>query len=414
MALRDLAGVPTTWRWWRASSRYRWQDVAVAAVTLVALLLPLLDIGEASCACPDRPAWAYVAVVAGSVPLLWRRTHPFAVMLVAGAAAVAYGVADLPDPPVPYGALIAMHAVAAYGTLRQAIASALIIAVAVPVAISLASGHSDALDYANALLVFSVAWLLGHATRLHRASVEQLRRQAEQVERERRTEAARVAAEAGRRAAEERTRVAREMHDVLTHSVTLMVIQAESGPIAAERGPEAARDVFDAIAENGRRALNDLRHLVALLRSTDQAPSLSPQPTLHDIADLARDTGAAGLPTTVELPDEAAVVPAAVGHAAYRIVQEALTNTARHAGAEHVSIRLWLTRTTLAIEIIDDGGAAPTPGRTAGAGLAGMTERAHALGGVVRTGPHQGRGWMVHADLPLNPRPGAPAASPTT
>ncbi|RFU38509.1 sensor histidine kinase, partial [Actinomadura logoneensis] len=224
-------------------------------------------------------------------------------------------------------------------------------------------------------------------------------RAAELAERERRL--------AGERAAavdRERARIARDMHDIVTHSVGLMVVQAEAGPVVLAASPERAEAVFDTIADTGRDALAQLRTVLGTLRSAGPDGPAGPAPGLDTLPDLVEGARRAGLDARLDLPDPVPDVPPAVAVAAYRIVQEALTNTLRHAGATRVEVRLRASPETLRVEVRDDGRGASAPPPDSGYGLVGMRERAAACGGTLRV-TADGPGFAVEALLPARAAP---------
>jgi signal transduction histidine kinase len=199
---------------------------------------------------------------------------------------------------------------------------------------------------------------------------------------------------ADRAAAEERQRIAREMHDVVAHSLAVVVSHAEAGRMVVGQQPERASGILDTIATTGREALTEMRGLLGVLGGES---STEPQPGLDDIDDLVERMRAAGLTVRLEADEPGQVAPA-VGLTAYRVVQEALTNVTRHAGPGAVAT-VWVTRTArqLTIEVSDDGvGIQRPPGR----GLRGMRERVTAVGGTLEAGP-SGEGWRVRAMMPL-------------
>jgi signal transduction histidine kinase len=229
------------------------------------------------------------------------------------------------------------------------------------------------------------AFLAGSLERSHRELAAVLRQRTEQLERERRTEAARAAAE-------ERARVARDMHDILAHAVSLMVVQAEAGPVVVRTDPDRAEQSFDAIAAAGRDAMVQLRRLLGVLKAGE---GRAPQPTLAELPELVR--GVRFTETGVRRP-----VSRDTEVAVYRIVQEALTNSRKHAQATRVLVRMHWSRDHLILTIIDNGvGGQPSPG---GHGLVGIRERAGACGGTAVAGPRASGGFEVRADLPYGER----------
>lgn len=199
---------------------------------------------------------------------------------------------------------------------------------------------------------------------------------------------------ADRAAAEERQRIAREMHDVVAHSLAVVVSHAEAGRMVVGQQPERASGILDTIADTGREALTEMRGLLGVLGGES---STGPQPGLADVGDLVERMREAGLTVRLEADDPGPVAPA-VGLTAYRVVQEALTNVARHAGAGAVAtVSVTRTARQLQVEVSDDGvGIQRPPGR----GLRGMRERVAAVGGTLEAGP-SGEGWRVRAMMPL-------------
>jgi len=204
---------------------------------------------------------------------------------------------------------------------------------------------------------------------------------------------------------DERARLARELHDVVAHNVSLMVVQAGAAADVFDRRPERAREALDTIQEAGRSALGELRAMLQTLRPDGQEPR-APQPGLDQLDTLAASLEAVGLPVAVNRDGVAREVPADVSLSAYRIVQESLTNTVRHARATRAEVHLRWTDAALHLEITDDGTATaarvpPAFGGGPGAGLAGMRERARLVGGSLDAGPLHAGGFRVSASLPL-------------
>jgi signal transduction histidine kinase len=233
-----------------------------------------------------------------------------------------------------------------------------------------------------------VAWVLGEASR-------------------------RAVAEASRRAvAEEQARIARELHDVIAHSVSVIVVQAAAADDVFDEHPEQARQALRSIEGAGREALAELRRLLAAVRPGEaDGDPLRPLPGLDRLDELAASMRAAGLEVTIDRHRAAgAPLPAGVALSAYRIVQEALTNTLRHAAASHAVVTVRLVEGLVELDIRDDGrGAGPSGAGTngAGRGIAGMRERATMLGGTLEAGAlPDGEGFRVHARLPLEPGSG--------
>jgi signal transduction histidine kinase len=200
--------------------------------------------------------------------------------------------------------------------------------------------------------------------------------------------------------AEERTRIARELHDIIAHSVTTMVVQAGAAEQVVDDDPEHVRKALATIRDTGTGALAEMRRVVAVLRDIDEPGELSPQPGVDALPDLVEDARSAGLDATLEVRGEVRPLPGGVDLAAYRIVQEALTNVRRHADATAVRVGLDYSADDVRIEVVDDGVGSSDP--SGGHGLVGMRERASLYGGRVEAGAADGAGFVVRAVLPVS------------
>lgn len=201
--------------------------------------------------------------------------------------------------------------------------------------------------------------------------------------------------------AEERARIAREMHDVVAHSLSVIIAQADGGRFIASQKPEQAAEVLGTISETGRAALADMRSLLGVLRA-DEETSFGPQPDLQMLPELLRRVRGAGLPVDVVGEIDASRIPQATSLSIFRLIQEALTNVLKHAGPEaSAEIRLHQAEHELEIEILDDGQGIDPDSDGQGRGLTGMRERVAVLGGSLQAGPLTGRGFRVHAVVPL-------------
>ena len=243
-----------------------------------------------------------------------------------------------------------------------------------------------------------VAWYVGRRVQLREQRAAQLQRE--------------QGAEARRIVIEERTRIARELHDVVAHRVSLMTVQAGAAKAVAAEDPEGALRAMAAVEEAGRQALDELRHLLGVLRPETGLDGLGPQPGLADLPRLVEQIRGAGLDVSLATDGVPAALPARVDLFAYRIVQEALTNVLKHAGpGAHAEVRLGTEPGGIVIEVLDDGkgleppSAAAGPFRSAGHGIVGMRERALLLGGTLDARPRPGRGFQVVAHLPTGGEP---------
>ncbi|MFC9269731.1 sensor histidine kinase [Streptomyces zhihengii] len=367
-------------------------DWAVAAVTA------LLTGSDAAVNDPgyrqaDAVTWTLFAVSVGA--LLVRSRYPVAVAVVTGAACAGwalYGhIGELLNLPV----MVALYTVAVRGDRTRTIRAGLVAAPASGV-VSLIAGIDVAQPQGAPLLEMLwplVPLLLGEVVRGRRELVRHYADRAARAEAEREREAR-------RRVEQERLRIAREVHDVVAHTVSAMTVQAGLALDAFDARPEVAREAMRQVRASGKEAVRELRATVGVLRS-DGAPPTGPVPRLEGLGDLVRRLDATGLDVGLRVDAEDGDAPRLVELAAYRIVQEALTNVIKHARARHAAVSVRRDGDWLTVEVLDDGTAAP-PADGAGFGLAGMRERAVAVGGTVEAGPVPGGGWRVRARLPAD------------
>jgi len=207
--------------------------------------------------------------------------------------------------------------------------------------------------------------------------------------------------EARRRVSEERMRIARELHDVVAHNISVINVQANTALHLMDRQPERARSALTTINEVSKQALVELRSVLGVLRQVDDDAPRTPSPSLERLDELAAATGAAGFSIEVEQAGTAGSLPASIDLAAYRIVQEALTNAVRHSGGSHALVHVEHGEAALVVQVDDDGRNAKRAS-VPGNGIVGMTERAHALGGTLEAGPIVEGGFRVRAWIPLN------------
>ncbi|WP_193613626.1 histidine kinase [Nocardioides lijunqiniae] len=368
-------------------------DPFVATVVGVLSLLPLLRMDD-GCGCPPAGWWAYGIVAAQCAPLAVRRLFPFVAPLATGVATMVYGITDLPDPPVPYAALVSLYTVAAYAPRAWANGAGAFAVAGVAAVFVVDWPQWDAEDLSVSVLLMSTAWLLGEATRSRRDRAAQAEARAAQLERAR-------AAESEAAVAAERNRISRELHDVVAHHVSMMVVQAEAGPVVVHTDPDRAAATFDAISSAGKQALSEMRRLLGVLREEGAAP-LAPQPGVSALQGLVDGVREAGLDVrlAVRLPNDP--LPPAVDLTAYRLVQESLTNCLRHAGGGHVSVEVGSRAGALHVRVVDDGVGGTVRRREGGHGLAAMRERVQLVGGTLEAGPRPEGGWAVTASLPVS------------
>ena len=340
-----------------------------------------------------QPWWAAIGLAELSVlPLALRRSRPVGVLATTLGAAIAgdlwFAGFLLPGP------VIALYTVAAHRERRVAIGAAVATAMALLVPAAAGRGVSSAGFAAAMYALFAVAWAAGDNLRTRRAYLAAVEDRAERLERDREEQARRAVAA-------ERARIARELHDVISHNVSVMVVQASAGKDVFDSQPERARTALGSIESIGREALVELRRLLGVVSAEDtgEAAVFSPQPGLARLPELVEQVGAGGLHVELTVRGEPRDLPAGVDLSAFRIIQEALTNTIKHARASRAHVSLRYAGDGLEVEVIDDGTATNGCGR--GRGIVGMRERAALVGGELSAGPRPAGGFAVRAWMPL-------------
>jgi signal transduction histidine kinase len=361
-------------------------DFVIAGVLLAwALLEALLNDGPG-------PRWLRVLVAfAFTVPLVWRRRHPVAVMAVIAATVIGVAlVADKPEPgAMPFPCLlIATFSVALHvRALPIAVAAGAIPIATMLFTVSTNYYSGDGPTVADVLiLAFLIAgtWTAGRV----------VRNRAEQ--------AATAEATSGERARQavsaERVRIARELHDVVAHSVSIIAVQAGAAEELVERDPPQAREHMASVRKTAREALVEMRRLLGVLR--EDAATYTPQPGLARVEELLDDARAAGVPVELREEGERPAIAPGIDLAAYRIVQEALTNVRKHAGRVETTVTVRYGDDAIALEVVNAPGATGNGGGS-GHGLMGMRERARVYGGTLEAGPDSAGGFAVRARLPV-------------
>jgi signal transduction histidine kinase len=338
----------------------------------------------------------YVLLAVSSIALLWRRSRPLIVVATTLAASLVWDVIRLDYGP-SLAIFISLYGVGLCIAIERTSFAAVASASIVVVADDLLEAESAPVIGVSLALVF-LPWYLGRRIRSRRAYLVLLEERAEFLERER-------DAEAQRAVDAERTRIAREMHDLVAHRVSMITVQAGAAQTVAASDPARATRAMEAIEKAGREALNELRQILGVLRPGEEPESLVPTHGLADIPSLIAEMRHAGMDVSLStdgLPDD---VPAGVDLAAYRIIQEALTNVLKHAGPDpKVEVRLSTEDQLLNIEVTDRGsGVSTLPG--SGNGLVGMRERTALLEGTFEAGPRPGGGFRIAAYLPLERNP---------
>jgi len=374
----------------------RWTDPLVAGATggfvVVSTLL------AATTGVERMTVLGWTLILSSAVVLCWRRRFPVAVLCVTLVSCCLYYPLTGPDSPIVLTFAVALFTAAARGRVAVAAGVATFaIGLTLSVELNVRPRHLD-----NISLFLMVGWFVaviavGAVVYGRRELLREAERRAEVAEHGREAEAA-------RRATEERLRIARELHDVLGHNLSLINVQASAALHRLDRdgpAPDGSRAALAAIKDSSRQTLRELRGTLGVLRQVDEAAPLA-VPGLDAVDELLERARSVGLDVHREASGEPARLPPGVDLAAYRIVQEALTNVSRHAGAGHAVVRISYTDEEVSVQVDDNGTGGPGgDGVPGGNGIDGMRERARALGGTLAAGHRDGGGFRVLARLPL-------------
>jgi signal transduction histidine kinase len=353
--------------------------------------------------------WAWYAgppvfAIIAPLPLLVRRTQPLIAFGASIAALAATGLLSREVSSPAFSIFLAAYSVGRYTVVRELSIAALIAAIGIGLAATLASeGLSAWFAFMIAILVG--LWLTGDTARARELRAEQLEERAARHEADQRSAAARAADE-------ERSRIARELHDVIAHNVSVIVVQAAAASRVIDHDPAQAKASLAAIETTGREALTEMRRLLGVLRAgeaglSSEATPAGPQPSLGELPELVDDMRAAGLPVELAIEGTPRELPPGVDLSAYRVVQEALTNALRHGQGASTRVVVRYGRDSIDLEIVDQGRGfvvAPAGGdsATGGHGLAGMRERVALVRGELDAGPRPEGGFRVLARLPVD------------
>ncbi|MFL6102890.1 MAG: sensor histidine kinase [Actinomycetes bacterium] len=339
---------------------------------------------------------SYLLLAVGPVALLWRRRSPVGVLAVVMGACVLYFALGYPYGPAWLALIVALWT-AVTGGARRAAWVTTFVGLAVYFTLAAVVGRVEPINPATVaahtsslLLVLAVAEL-AMAGRQRRLAADRTR-----------------AEEDRRRAGEERMRIARELHDVLAHNISLINVQAGVALHLMDEQPGQSRSALVAIKQASNDALGELRSVLDVLRQGDEAPPRSPASGLAHLDSLVSGAGATGLEVRTRVEGTPRPLSAGTDLAAYRIIQEALTNVTRHAGPATASVLVRYTKDGLTVQVDDDGRGPSSPNGTGGNGILGMRERVAALGGDLDAGPRPGGGFRVLAHLPLDDQGGEP------
>jgi signal transduction histidine kinase len=367
-------------------------DVAVAVVAVVVELAEVTGHEETT----TVPAIVF-SVVAG-VALVMRRPAPLAVLAITLSVTIAIVAAGAEPAGVAAG--IALYTTAAVCDPHVSLA-ALVPSVVAAAALSAVTADEEGREASAsfgaivaALLAVGI-WGLGAYAQTRRRYTSELEQRAVLAERER-EQAARIAVH------EERTSIARELHDIVAHSVSVMVIGVRGARDVLRTAPDVADETLARVETSGEQSLAELRRILTLLRSAEHGADSRPQPSLADLDDLVADYRAAGLPVRLEVTGEMQQLAGGVELSVYRIVEEALTNVLKHSEPTRVTVTLSFRGSRIDVEVVDDGtGPTDQSGATTGHGLVGMRERISLLGGELEAGRRVGGGYRVAARLPV-------------
>ncbi len=381
--------------------RERVQDAALAVAVAAVSVVSVLAYGDRL-----HPLWlALTLVAAQGVPLAWRRAWPVPVLIVIAGVRIAYDQIGFGFAPFPLGPAIAFYTVIdRSGPLLRWLSVA---GSAIGIAISEAApGHNLPYDAIFQATVFLTVWAAGVLSRTTRANLQAAQSRADRAEAE-------LDRQAALAAARERTRIARELHDVVAHHVSLIAVQAEAAGSLLPGRPDQARSAVDIIGDVARQALTELRRLLGVLRGPSERLETAPSASLGEIGEVLDQVRGTGLPVDFEVVGTPGPISPGVDLTAYRIVQEALTNTIRHSRATRAAVTLCYEPGYITVSITDsgsrpDGRPATDDGATrpgsllagSGLGLAGIAERVAACGGHLTVGPTPADGFNVTARLP--------------
>ncbi|MGH3863466.1 sensor histidine kinase [Actinokineospora sp.] len=376
-------------------------DIVIATFLVLLELLSLFDMPR------GVEPWAFWVVGAALVgPLVIRRRDPLlsAYLILFGAFVqlLTHGVPDVvgTDARVrlaDFALGISLYTLVTYVGRKQAALYAVWLAIGTAAWAIWRIGYPGAiLPTLVIVVIFALCWVLGEFTGARKAYHLEVERRLALLETER-DQQARLAV------GEERARIARELHDVVAHAVSVIVVHADGAAYAVRTQPELAERAINTISATGREALTELRRLLGVLRSDGDESELVPQPSTQSLAELAERVRTIGVPVRLDLSGDLDDLPAGVGLGIYRIVQEALTNTIKHAGSgASAEVRVARIGDRVELDIADRGSGKALANVVGGNGLIGMRERANVFGGTLQAGPEPTGGWRVHAVLPVS------------
>ena len=399
---------------WAAGVPPRMQDLALAVA------LAIYNVGSLI---PETrhlqlPYVALLLAALQALPLAWRRRWPVAVYFAVGIPRATYDQLGLNFAPIPLGPAIAYYTIMDRSSTRVRVLVSALTLVGI-VRSQLLPGHNEPYDFFVVVLQFAVAGTLGILSRTRRAYVQEVEARAEHAEAERARQVALAAAA-------ERARIARELHDVVAHHVSLMAVQSEAAAALLPGRPAEASKSVEVIGRTAREALTELRRLLGVLRGPadiDGRATTAPSPSISQLDDVLGQVRHAGIAVDLRVEGAPSKLPPGVDLAAFRIVQEALTNTVKHSGASEAAVTVSYEPGFVTVSVTDSGkgavvitvdskasrsrnqasardGGGPRLADSVGFGLAGIAERVASCGGKLTVGPGDAGGFAVTARLP--------------
>jgi len=393
---------------WAAINRHPLITDIVLAFALAGLaLLSLLSNWESGQLVPYSVAVLLTLLLI--LPLVLRRRFPIAVLLFIAAIEICYRLLYIPEPRyTAYTVLFAIASAAAFGNRRWrtwAIAAVVVIEMFLILYLTLftESGWfkgtilSQFLQLLLNMFLFGAAWWIGEVFHSRREREADLEERTEQLKLEREENARRAVLE-------ERVRIARELHDVIAHHVSVMGVQAGAARKVLGKQPDKVQEALSIIETSSRQAINELHQLLGFLRQKSQVDGISPQPSLKQLDVLVKEMDKSGLPVEVKIIGKERSIPESVDLSAYRIIQEALTNSLKHAGPAKATVTIEYSNNMMELDISDDGQGKTSNNRSKSGdrGIIGMKERVNLHGGEIETGNAKGGGFFVKVKLPLD------------
>ena len=338
-----------------------------------------------------RDSVAVALILAATLPYYARRRAPLAVLVVSVTAVAALFVQGYAAGALPFVIAVGVYTVGAYRPLRDVLLAAVFMNAAFVVMVLADSPDFGGAEFVTSVTAYAATLLVGWTMQSRRLRFDALEREQGEASR--------------RAAADERLRIAQELHDVVAHSLGVIAVQAGVGMHVIDTDPAEARRALEHISRTSRSSLGEIRRLLGLVRSGEPTATYTPTPGLADLPRLAREVADAGLPVALDVADSTGNLPPGVELAAYRIVQEALTNALRHAHAHQATVRLDAHRGSLRVVVSDDGSGPNGGRRSGGHGLVGMRERVAVYGGSLDVGPAPEGGFRVDATIPYDEDP---------